>query len=112
MGRRLSAPELVLPQAPLTGAGAAMSTGMANTLIGEIAGSAVTSGNANEFLGAGAGQSVTTGSNNIAIGLNALSLANSSRNVAIGTNAGANAGNGNIFIGWDTGELETGSNKL
>ncbi len=91
-------------------------TGSENTAIGSSSLASNTSGLNNTALGFTALAINNTGNDNVAIGSRALLMQTSgNKNTAIGTNAGQNAGQtseGNIFIGYEAGKDEEGSNKL
>ena len=80
------------------------------------AGMDITSGDANSVVGNEAGKFITTGSYNTAIGSNSLSSLNSgNNNTAIGYNAGTSnaSGSGNVFVGYNAGPSSGNiSNKL
>ena len=57
-------------------------------------------------------QNPTNSLDNIGIGRGTLRNTSGIENIAIGSDAGNVAGSGNVFIGYRTGQLETGSNKL
>jgi hypothetical protein len=105
-------------------------TGIGNIAIGVFSGQSIV-GNYNIGLGTNSLAATTTGHNNLAIGQASMSLNQSGYlNVAIGANAlqtgtaayntvsiGANSGQnatgyGNIFLGFDAGKNEVGSQKL
>ncbi len=75
-------------------------TGEGNTAVGTFAGRANTDGNYNTMLGEGAGSFVSGGDRNTFIGYNA------------GQGTGNHTKSGNVFIGYQVGRSETGSNKL
>jgi hypothetical protein len=106
-------------------------TGGTNTIIGSRAGEEMSSAGQNTGVGSEALRklgtgfnncafgkeallSVAAGSENVAIGSGALKLMTKSKNVAIGYNAGEEnvSGEGCVFIGFEAGKKETGSNKL
>ena len=108
-------------------AGAGITTGLANTLIGAAAGTALTESQGNTFVGAGAGYvasgdgmgasnnvgvgfqslfGLTTGSNNIGIGpLSGSALTTEERNVIIGGYGGDAGENDNVFLSTSVGQL-------
>ncbi|MCI5054859.1 MAG: hypothetical protein MRY83_02055 [Flavobacteriales bacterium] len=90
-----------------------------NTGLGGAALNETTTGNNNTGLGHRAGRYSTTGSDNVFIGADAgegtADYTGSDRNVIIGKGAGENMGSsrdGNVFIGYEAGSTESGSNKL
>lgn len=95
-------------------------TGMNNTFLGRWAGWNVEDGHSNTFLGTYAGADLKSGSENVVIGSDAMAdvyygpEGMASQNVIIGTGAGKKAMNslGNVFIGFQAGYEETGSNLL
>jgi hypothetical protein len=113
-------------------AGEKTTTGVANVALGSVALSLNTTGSDNVALGHNALSGSTSGSSNIAIGTQALfNIGTTSNNIALGTNAmfnntsgsnnlaiGVNAGlnnltgSNNVFLGNQSGQNETGSNKL
>jgi hypothetical protein len=108
------------------------STGVTNTLFGELAGNAITAGNDNTAIGWEALSAILDGDKNTAVGSDALwqattangntavgttalgSVVGGGDNTAIGRNAGGAvvSGTGNVFVGNRAGQAETGSNKL
>jgi hypothetical protein len=106
-----------------------VSTGTANTMIGENAGYTNSTGGYNTYLGANAGYSnnsnnsvavgyysgqAMTGTDNTLIGYYSGSVfTNKNYNTYIGSYAGISAtGSSNVFIGYQAGRYETGDNKL
>ena len=112
------------------GAGASLTTGAINNIIGSLAGKNITEGNGNITIGRSAGDQLTTednntfigslagfavtGSNNsIAIGPNSLSNSSSTDIIAIGNGTGGtSSSNDSIFIGEGAGVGETANEKL
>jgi trimeric autotransporter adhesin len=101
-----------------TGAGSSTSTGERNSFVGYNAGNTNTSGDGNSFFGSGAGSDNRTGSWNTYIGVGTAGnhMAGSS-NTFVGWGAGScvppwTGGSGNVFLGYQAGCSETGSNKL
>lgn len=101
-----------------TNTGVANTTGYENTFIGEQAGYRHTEGHDNVFLGQYTGGLVTTGVGNTLIGQqsggwNLTGITTGSGNTYLGMATGQ-SGNGDygVFIGYETGYFETGSNKL
>jgi len=86
-----------------------------NVAIGWLTMPSLTTGLKNTVVGASSGFSLVSGADNTAFGNNSLVLVTTgSYNTAIGANAGFSAtGSGNIFIGHQAGNLQTGGdNKL
>jgi len=85
-----------------------------NTAVGASALSANTSSTFNTALGSSAMVLNSTGDENTALGSSALrSNLSGDYNTAVGTNAGyLSTGNANVFLGYNSGLNETGSNKL
>lgn len=84
-----------------------------STGVGKETLKAKTSGNFDTAVGSLALQGITTGSLNTAVGGRAMQTATTStQNVAIGYNAGVGCGDANVFVGYQAGQNETGSNKL
>jgi len=95
-------------------AGAAVSTGVQNTIIGGLAGDALTTGQQNTVLGYGALTSDTTGITTVAIGRAALEAQNftggeASYNTAVGYHSGLSVSTGinNTLIGGLAGDAIT-----
>ena len=89
-------------------------TGDYNTFIGYHAGYSNTTGFRNTFIGNAAGLYNTTGYQNTFLG-NYAGYNNQTghTNTIIGRKAGfSNKGNGNVFLGYEAGYPESGSNKL
>ena len=80
---------------------AASNTSACGTLLGFCAGAALTSGNANTFLGFQSGRSATTGTFNVALGAASFQSGTGSCNIAIGCGAlsGSASGTANVAIG-------------
>jgi len=95
------------------GAGANSDLGNVNTLMGFNAGQNVNTFG-NTIIGAEAGTSLNSGWNNTLLGyVSGVSLTSGVGNVMIGRFSGNNSnGNWNIFIGYDSGFYETGSDRL
>lgn len=106
-----------------------VSTGAANTMIGESAGYTNSTGGYNTYLGMSAGYSnnnnncvavgyyagqAMTGTDNTVIGyLAGSSFTNKNYNTILGSYAGISAsGSNNVFIGYQAGRYETGDSKL
>jgi hypothetical protein len=90
-------------------------TGFQNTAIGSLAARNNTSGSNNTAIGFYSMYYNTMGYGNTAIGsVSLLSNISGSRNTALGDSAGyGSLGNGNLFLGYKAGQLETsGNNKL
>jgi len=87
-----------------------------NTAVGNKSLKNNTSGSNNLALGKSALLNNTTGNANVALGYNTLGASVSgNNNVAIGQNAGSSIGedaSGNVFLGFEAGKTEDGSNKL
>ncbi|MHC1703668.1 MAG: hypothetical protein AB9846_07140 [Tenuifilaceae bacterium] len=113
------------------GTGVSNTTALGNVFVGAVAGEKTTTGEGNTFVGLHAGQSNTQSNNNTVVGawtadtdslgskntLIGASLGRQIRsygNTILGFNAGPNLIDGyrNIFIGYQSGFNETGSNKL
>ena len=98
-------------------AGANTTGGQQNTFVGDFAGSYNTTGSLNTFLGSQAGRVNTSGNFNTFVGdfTGSYNTVGNS-NTFIGTYAGGDylnpAASGNVFIGYQAGWNETGSNKL
>ncbi len=92
----------------------ANTTGTNNTGLGYNTLSDNSSGALNTAIGSSALANSTSGSWNVSIGSSALYLNTSGeKNVAIGASAGnANYGSYNVFLGYNAGSNEAGSNKL
>jgi hypothetical protein len=91
-----------------------ITTGKYNTVSGYAAGYDITTGQYNTLLGYGAGENIT-GSDNTIIGARAGLAAIGGKNTIIGSEAGTSIAAGdtaNVFIGFDAGSQETGSDKL
>lgn len=92
------------------------SSGNQNTAIGTGALLNNENGNNNVAVGYAAnGFSNSEGDDNVAIGNNALLMNGGNENTVIGKGAGQNSSgtaSGNIFLGYEAGKQETGSNKL
>ncbi|NPD46886.1 MULTISPECIES: hypothetical protein [unclassified Lentimicrobium] len=90
--------------------------GSENTAIGSMSLASNTVGLNNTAVGFTAMAINTSGTENVAIGSRALLMQTAgNNNTAIGTGAGQNAGQsseGNVFIGYEAGKEEEGSNKL
>lgn len=88
----------------------------ANTALGSKSMKDNTAGHHNTALGYTSLNNSTSGSNNVAIGDYTLGASVSgNQNTAIGSAAGSSIGenaSGNVFIGFEAGKLEDGSNKL
>jgi len=85
-----------------------------NTFVGSKAGEDNTEGSSNVFLGFQAGENNTSGDNNTYIGIDAGRLSTTgSKNTFVGDSAGyqGNA-TSSVFLGFQAGCYETGSNKL
>jgi len=98
-----------------TCAGWKLTTGSYNTLIGASSGAAITTGGSNTAIGRSSLYRVTTTSNNVAIGMNALEQSTGASNMTcIGRSSGGTSvsGTGCVFLGYQSGYYETGSNKL
>ncbi len=104
-----------------TSSGYKNTEGRYNTFIGHNSGHNNINGEDNVFLGLNTGTNILTGQNNVSIGNGSLgshlystNLGEGSNNVYIGKDAAArnDNGNGNIFIGYQAGYNELGSNKL
>ncbi len=116
-------------------AGQANLTGNDNVFSGHHAGFANLSGGNNVFLGSGAGGNNTSGSHNLLLGsASGFSNLAGNNNILLGTGSGNNfqnisnsvmvgyqagatnlinaTGTGNVFLGYEAGGNETGSNKL
>ena len=97
--------------------GSAVTTGSANTAMGNIAAFNLTTGQANTLYGNGAGIQITTGQSNVGIGGNALSdtisagLTTGSDNCAVGTASLSQVvtGSWNTALGTDAGRSYTGA---
>ncbi|NJO00320.1 MAG: hypothetical protein HC880_00390 [Bacteroidia bacterium] len=91
-------------------------TGSWNAFVGRDAGKANTSGRENAFLGVDAGASNSSGIQNTALGGNSLRTNSSgSYNVCVGFEAGrstSTSSSSNVFLGYQAGYAETGSNKF
>jgi len=106
-------------------------SGTSCTFLGQLAGANGGAGNDNTFIGWEAGTAYTTGAGNLGAGVDALyaladgdanvalgngalyDLVSGDQNIAFGKDAGANVlGSGNIFLGYQAGFSETGSNTL
>lgn len=92
--------------------------GVQNTAVGMHGLSSNIDGDGNTSLGYGAGGINESGSANVFVGGASggffnVQATNISQNVMLGFGAGGNnAGNANIFVGYDAGREESGSNKL
>lgn len=99
-----------------TTAFSAFTTGNNNTAIGTGSGAAILGGSYNSLLGGDSGQALTTGNYNVYIGHSAAEgNTTGSNNVIIGGLAGGFSPatySGNVFIGYQAGTSESGSNKL
>jgi len=88
----------------------------ANTALGSKSMKDNTAGHHNTALGYTSLNNSTSGSNNVAIGDYTLGASVSgNQNTAIGSAAGSSIGedaSGNVFIGYEAGKLEEGSNRL
>jgi hypothetical protein len=95
-------------------AGLSNTEGSYNTFVGDDAGWANTRGKYNTFIGRNAGRANTTGIRNTFIGHEAgLSNKKGTYNTFVGVYAGlSNEGHGNVFLGSEAGQNETGSDKL
>lgn len=98
-------------------AGAAVTTGVQNTLIGGAAGDALTDADENVAIGFNTLTTDVLGSKSTAVGRGALAIQNfttatDSHNTAVGYYAGVNNGAGisNSFIGSQSGQASTGGN--
>ena len=115
--KRLPLPVLLLCAAPLvqaenntygSGAGASLSTGDGNVLLGENAGSGVTSGTENVAVGKNAGAVLGVYDNNVVIGSDAGATANFSNSILVGTRAGyAFDGYSAVIFGYEAGFSQT-----
>ena len=86
-----------------------------NVFIGNGAGHGNTTSGLNTYLGNSAGYYQTSGGGNAYFGsTTAMSKTGGDNNTMIGTGAGAGngTGSGNVFLGYQSGFYETGSNKL
>ena len=75
----------------------------------------LTTGQYNVGIGVQAGGTVTSTCHNVAIGFQALALSAGACNTVVGTCAGSNSSgitSGNVFLGFQAGSVETGSNML
>lgn len=95
-------------------AGQSLTTGYGNVFFGHEAGYSMTTGTHSLLFGRNAGRLITTGTSNVALGPYALNnLVSGGNNTAVGRFAGSGAlGSGNVFLGYNAGFAETGSNKL
>jgi hypothetical protein len=91
-------------------------TNRANTYVGASAGSMNQEGMGNVLVGYGAGSQIVGGNYNTALGCSALvSLEHDvAFNTCLGNKVGYSniTGSGNVFLGYEAGYYETGSNKL
>jgi hypothetical protein len=94
--------------------GLSLTSGIDNSAVGASSLEAATSGEKNTAIGRNALLSLTTGSNNTAVGFEALqALTTTGNNTALGWKAGhSNTGTGNVFLGYQAGMNEAGSDKL
>ncbi len=91
-----------------------------NTFLGTNAGYNNTSGESNTYIGIDAGVNIHTGNNNVSIGSFSMggglyeSSGTGNNNVYIGSETAYynKNGSGNVFLGYQAGKNETGSNKL
>ncbi|WP_435579842.1 hypothetical protein [Gilvibacter sp.] len=100
-----------------TNSGLNVLSGTSNTLVGTLSAASLDSGTSNTIIGEGAAPGLTTGGLNIIIGQGAGSSGNSRgfRNTLIGTQSATSlttTSSGNVFIGFQAGALETGSDQL
>lgn len=95
-------------------AGAALTSGMFNTLVGWSAGNDITTENLNTFIGTDAGNNATTVSSATAVGAFALANATDADNtVAIGWESGAFAsGKDSVYLGYKAGYNNDVDSKL
>jgi len=96
-------------------AGWKLTTGSYNTLIGAMSGAALTTGSSNTAVGRSSLFKITTTGDNVAVGMNALELSTgASKMTCVGRSSGATSVNGTscVFLGYQSGYYETGSNKL
>ncbi len=91
-----------------------MNSGGNNTFVGRMAGEINTVGYENTFIGNYAGKDNETGKKNTFIGFCAgCGTTGGEKNTFIGIGTGdGNEGSGNIFLGYNAGLSENGSNKL
>ncbi|HTJ52995.1 MAG TPA: hypothetical protein VL443_26255 [Cyclobacteriaceae bacterium] len=98
------------------GTGRYSTTGWYNVFLGSDAGWNNTNGNNNIFIGRGCAYANTTGYNNVYIGEEAAANnVSGAKNTFLGSGAGASTlvtGSSNVFIGFNAGYNESGSNKL
>lgn len=89
-------------------------TGYSNTFIGQNSGFNSGMSDFNVFIGERSGFGNSIGSQNVLIGVESgLAIGSGTDNVMIGYGAGyGNSGDGNVFIGKNSGSLESGSNLL
>ncbi len=89
-------------------------TGANNSGVGAFALVKNVDGSKNLGVGSSSLQENVSGSDNVGVGFAALrSISSTSNNVGIGSFAGfSNTGTGNVFIGYNSGRSELGSNKL
>ena len=91
----------------------ALTTGLSNFALGTNSLLKLKTGDNNIGIASNALGNLIVGDDNISIGrLSMFSTKIANRNIAIGRLAGQNAGDDNVFIGYNTGKNETGSNKL
>jgi hypothetical protein len=87
-----------------------------NTVIGTLAAQDLVGGVSNTVVGFWGGWHLATGDYNTLLGTySGSSLTSGSRNTILGYYAGASTGSsstGNVFLGYQAGRFETGSNKL
>ena len=91
-------------------------TGSNNTALGAFSGASNTVGSQNTSLGHYAGTFVSSGSSNVLVGAQAGAGSGphaKAENVMVGAAAGAlNHGDGNLFLGFNAGYYESGSDRL
>lgn len=95
------------------GAGNLSAAGIQNTGIGYKALENIITGDANTMVGYKAGGEITTGIDSTGCGRFALGFNTGSRNTGVGANTGVTGdGSGCVFLGFEAGYYETGSDKL